>query len=89
MMPHIVGWKKNDGWFYISQTQIAQVIGCDVKTVQRNISKIIGKLIVEKKMMIDNCERSVYNFIEWDIDGGGTECPRGEGQNVLTYARTK
>lgn len=82
--------EKNDGWFYISQTQIAQVIGCDVKTVRRNISKIIGKLIVEKKMMIDNCERSVYNFIEWDIDGGGTECPRGipqggggEGQNVL------
>ena len=79
--------EKNDGWFYISQTQIAQVIGCDVKTVQRNISKIIGKLIVEKKMMIDNCERSVYNFIEWDIDGGGTECPRGEGQNVPTTRR--
>lgn len=82
--------EKNDGWFYISQAQIAQIIGCDVKTVQRNISKIIGTLVVEKKMMIDNCERSVYNFVEWDLDGGGTECPGGiprcqggEGQNVL------
>lgn len=54
--------EENDGWFYMSQTQLVEKTGLTKKTIRVALENLIGLLIEEKKMVINNCARSVYCF---------------------------
>ena len=54
--------EENDGWFYVSQTQLVEKTGLTKKTIRVALENLIGLLIEEKKMVINNCARSVYCF---------------------------
>ena len=69
--------EENDGWFYMSQTQLVEKTGLTKKTIRVALENLIGLLIEEKKMVINNCARSVYCFksAQGDAPHGIGGCP--------------
>lgn len=73
------------GWFYISQSTLSDMTGWKRQTVAKAISTMIDKLVLEKKIVVGNCTRSAYAFLDWE----GELC-RGSGSNVVApHARVQ
>lgn len=79
--------QDNNGWFYISQSELAAMTGWTHRAIGTNLQKIVGVLISEKKVVVNKCERSAYCFLDW-AEGGCMSCI-GDACRASPYARVQ
>lgn len=75
---------ENDGWFYVSQSALSEMTGWDKTTISKNVSRMVGKLVLEKKIIVNKCTRSAYAFLDWEGD-----CCRQSGIAVANPLRAR